>query len=495
MNIPIYQSELTVAGLAEKIQSQNSVAMLLPIIYEPTEIINKTVAKVIAELSLASENDTDLYITKSILVSTNWNKNDDVFDSKEVWASRYTPVHKPTNIGHDEHKICGHITNVWAINESGEIVPDNTNINDLPSLYHLVNAAVIYKNWEDEDLVKRTDTLIAEIKDNKKFVSMECLFTNFDYATYKDSPNELKIVARAEDTSWMTKHLRCYGGSGEYEGFKIGRVLRNITFCGKGYVDKPANPNSIIFANEKEKLNNNTILKEMVYNSNSLEDIGVNMNPEELKAKNDELEDKIKEVEAQLLDANKQLVNANEAIKSQSDEIAGSKAKIDELVKANTELTEQINIVKATELKTNRISKLVSGGIEKDIAEKKVEIFANLNDEQFNVIADELILAAKAIKDAVQPKVETVETVETEGKCSDKMEDEEDDEEKDSKGEDSVDNTEKQLDKAEETPDVSLTASAETVTDSELDIVRNELAVAIASIISSSSKSKAKQKK
>ena len=28
----------------------------------------------------------------------------------------------------------------------------------------------------------------------------------------------------------------------------IGRLLRNITFCGKGYVKKPANPDSIIFS-------------------------------------------------------------------------------------------------------------------------------------------------------------------------------------------------------------------------------------------------------
>jgi hypothetical protein len=34
---------------------------------------------------------------------------------------------------------------------------------------------------------------------------------------------------------------------GEHEEYKIGRVLRSITFTGKGFVDKPANVDSIIF--------------------------------------------------------------------------------------------------------------------------------------------------------------------------------------------------------------------------------------------------------
>ena len=33
----------------------------------------------------------------------------------------------------------------------------------------------------------------------------------------------------------------------DYEDHKVGRLLRNITFSGKGFVEKPANPDSIIF--------------------------------------------------------------------------------------------------------------------------------------------------------------------------------------------------------------------------------------------------------
>merc|ERR1711959_822172 len=37
-----------------------------------------------------------------------------------------------------------------------------------------------------------------------------------------------------------------YGGSGKYEGYTVGRLLRNIAFSGKGLVSNPANPRSVI---------------------------------------------------------------------------------------------------------------------------------------------------------------------------------------------------------------------------------------------------------
>lgn len=38
--------------------------------------------------SLASFNDEDLYYVQSILVSSSWNKNDDIFTKEEVWAAK-----------------------------------------------------------------------------------------------------------------------------------------------------------------------------------------------------------------------------------------------------------------------------------------------------------------------------------------------------------------------------------------------------------------------
>jgi hypothetical protein len=210
------------------------------------------------------------------------------------------------------------------------------------------------------------------------------------------------------------------------------------------------------------------------------------MNPDELKSKNDELEAKIKKMESDVEQINKDLASANETIKSKDAEIVSVNTKIDELVKANTELTEQINKVKAAELKTNRVVKLIDGGIDKIEAEKKVDLFVILNDEQFDAVASELINAAKAIKEAA--KVQVPESTES---AKEDKEDKEDieDEEKDCKGEDAIEDAEV-VEQTESKEDVNLTASSEVITDKELDDVRNELAEAIASVLGSKSKSK-----
>ncbi|MGI9568702.1 MAG: hypothetical protein ACR2PH_02945, partial [Desulfobulbia bacterium] len=248
----IYKAEANIDGLAEKIQSSLSVSYATQL--EPWTPEERDDAKAsalaaqnkVAGLSKGSLYDSDLFFTKSILVSTNWNRNDDVFSPVEVWASRHTPSHKPTNIEHDENRLVGHITETWALDNEGNLIPDNTMADDLPDFYHIANGAVIYTNWQNDNLNAQAQQLIADIQEGKKFVSMEAIFTNFDYAvTTPDKSSH--VVARTQDTAFLTKHLRVYGGTGEFEGCKLGRILKNITFSGKGYVDRPANPHSIIF--------------------------------------------------------------------------------------------------------------------------------------------------------------------------------------------------------------------------------------------------------
>jgi hypothetical protein len=214
-------------------------------IVQPSISIHKNKIKNIK--SLASANDADLYYVQSILVSSSWNKNDDIFDKVEIWQARNTPEDKPTNLEHDEHTIIGHIISNWPITDEGQIIDDNTDINDLPEKYHILTGSVIYKAYSVPELQQRAQKLIAEIEEGNKYVSMECLFGNFDYGLINKSTGEYKILPRNEESSYLTKYLRAYGGQGEYDNYKIGRVLRNITFSGKGFVDKPANPDSVIF--------------------------------------------------------------------------------------------------------------------------------------------------------------------------------------------------------------------------------------------------------
>jgi len=212
---------------------------------EPSELINKRNIKNIK--SLASANDADLYYVQSILVSSSWNKNDDIFDKAEIWNAKNTPEDKPTNLEHDEHTIIGHIISNWPITDDGQIIDENTDVSSLPDKFHILTGSVIYKAYSVPELQQRAQKLIAEIEEGNKYVSMECLFGNFDYGLINKSTGEYKILPRSEESSYLTKYLRAYGGQGEYDNYKIGRLLRNITFSGKGFVDKPANPDSVIF--------------------------------------------------------------------------------------------------------------------------------------------------------------------------------------------------------------------------------------------------------
>ena len=118
---------------------------------------------------------------------------------------------------------------------------------DLPEKYHILTGSVIYKSFTNPELKDRSEKLIAEIQDGTKYVSMECFFKGFDYGLIEKNTGTYKILSRNNETAYLSKYLRSYGGLGEHENYKIGRVLRNITFSGKGFVDRPANQDSIIF--------------------------------------------------------------------------------------------------------------------------------------------------------------------------------------------------------------------------------------------------------
>jgi hypothetical protein len=238
----IYNQEIT-DGLEEQIQASASISIAS--LANPISSDNKHNIKNIK--ALASYNDNDLYYVQSILVTSSWNKNDDIFDKEEVWAAKNTPEDKPTNLEHDENTIIGHIVSNWTITDDGILIDPNTPSENLPEKFHIVTGSVIYKAYVNPELKDRTAKLIAEIENGTKYVSMECMFKGFDYGLINEQTGEYKILSRSDETAFLTKHLRAYGGSGKYENHKIGRVLRQITFSGKGYVDKPANPDSIIF--------------------------------------------------------------------------------------------------------------------------------------------------------------------------------------------------------------------------------------------------------
>ena len=237
----VYEAE-KLDNLSDALNSV-SIAMICPITH--SESIKSDDVKV----SLASVSDrpiqADLYYLNSILVSAGWNKNDDVFDVADLWAARETPVDKPFNYMHDETDIIGHMISSAAMAEDGAIISDLP----LPEKMDLVTSAVIYKTWGDPAQSGRVNDLIAKIDEGQLAVSMECVFRNFDYAIIEPDGSK-KVIARDDNSAFLTKHLRAYGGTGSYEGYKVGRLLRDLYFSGKGLVDKPANPRSVILPKE-----------------------------------------------------------------------------------------------------------------------------------------------------------------------------------------------------------------------------------------------------
>lgn len=420
----IYQDEIN-AGLEKQIQANASIAYTMPAILEeqfPSKYVKDDVNFLLG-LSKASAEDSDVYKVYSILVSTSWNKNDDVFSPDEVWASRETPMYKPTNLEHDEKQIVGNIIGNWPVDKDFNLLDENVDIKELPDVYHLLVASVIYRQWQDPEYKTRAENLIEEVRSGKKAVSMECIFRGFDYAV--QSPNgEYHIVARGENTAFLTQHLRAYGGNGVYQDHKVGRLLRNITFSGKGFVNNPANPDSIIFSTDRDFpfskasrmedlfLNQKGVSFSMKENPISKQSQESNMSDylekevadlksalEASKAEVKELTEKlsvasVKEYESQIeeLKANIQSLETEKqsyvvASEKAEEKIAELEASVKDLNDKLAEAAKDMKKMEEEKMKEKRMASLVQAGMDADEAAAQLETFAGLSDEQFEVFA------------------------------------------------------------------------------------------------------------
>ena len=405
----LYKEELKLSDL---ILASTSIAYLVDV--EPLENSSESV---LASVYSETPDTHDLFYTKSVFVTTNRNKNDDVFLPQETWAARKTPVDKMWNIEHDHTRVVGHLTSTWGIDSDGNMLADD--IKELPSLFHLCVAGVIYKKWQDSDLQEQASELIEGIKNGEWQTSMEAYFSSFSYLLEKEG--EQKVVARDEDTACLTKHLRCQGGTGQYDGYSIARALKNITFSGNAFTKRPANPDSIIFAKENKKI----ILTS-----------GVNLNKEEIIMSDNILEKQVAELKEQvkqLTQANRELgdelaaasvekyeseiVSLKDQIAASQKTLADAEAKIesvetaksalaDELKNLNDKLTatnaELVSIKQQVAMAT-RVDKLVAAGLSKEDAEKKSQDLLALSDEQFDLVAS--VLAS--VKPPVVPGTQT----------------------------------------------------------------------------------------
>jgi hypothetical protein len=402
----IYQDEYN-DGLAEKILAKTSLAYTVEAQLCTKNDINFSKANNTEyQKTVSNFKDEDLYYVQSILVSSSWNKNDDIFDKKEVWAARATPEDKPTNVEHDEDQIVGHIIANWPIDSEGKPIPEDIDVDNLPDKFHIVTGSVIYRNFVSPELKERSEKLIQQIQAGTKYVSMECFFDSFDYGLTNKSSGEYKVLKRDDNTSYLTKHLRAYGGVGEYDNYKIGRVLRNINFSGKGFVDKPANPDSIIFENDMTR----KILssKNVHFDNNSVSNLTESLNQENdkmsletdvqsLKEKVEAMTDcgalvkeaytRVNELEAMMRDSEVAMKKMHEDMENKDKEMA-AKDKLMEEYKNKM----QYDVAAAEELKASEVQNLIASN-EEAVKAKDSEIETLKNEL---TVANEIIDGYKA---------------------------------------------------------------------------------------------------
>ena len=198
---------------------------------------DKAVAKYIQPIVM--DQHPDLLYVSAILVSTLINDNDDVFLPEEVWPVRHTPIFTPYNEEHSQTDIIGHIYNARCLNSNKECLDDMEAYN---GYFDIEVDAVIYKSVYPE----KAEMIQTGAMDGERYVSMEATFANFDYLVVQnDDVSTAKLVKRTENTAFLTKYLRVYGGPGTFNSDKLYRVLRNLRFSGMGDVKTPGNPGSV----------------------------------------------------------------------------------------------------------------------------------------------------------------------------------------------------------------------------------------------------------
>lgn len=352
MEIQIYKAEQDIAELVRKSNSISHIVEVKEV--QPFGLTEKLQASI---QKSPERSNFDLHYIESLLVTSSINGNDEYFSPYELWAARHTAKDKPFNIEHTCDDIIGHMTNSYAINDEGKTIAEDSTLDSLPDLLHIVSQAVVYKYWKDEAKQERMDQLLGELKDNKWFVSVECLFPNFDYLLRSDN-GQVKLITRNEKTAFLTKYLRVYGGVGVYDNQKICRVPRNLILSGKGLVKQPANKNSIIFSKKYEVSKNNL---ETVYKVTEV----IKMD----NAKEVQYQETIKKLEGDML-----------SLKASLDEGKNKdlQVKLDGALKINEVSLQEINALKASALtlsteKSELVKSLDTLKAEKKLAEDKIQ--------------------------------------------------------------------------------------------------------------------------
>ena len=377
-------------------------------------------------LANSESKQIDLMYLEDVLASTGWNNNDDIFLPEETYKAKDSPVDKQFNLQHQQSKILGHITASTAIDLEGKVIPNDLPVDKIPKNFDVVSGSVIYTKYRDEKLQEETDNLVQEIKNKEWAVSMECLFPRFDYGIMT-AAGEQKIIIRNKDTAYLTKYLRAYGGTGYINGNKIGRVLRDFVFSGKGLVTNPANKKSVILSTVgntqfdptetvQAMENEEMTIDQKMYDDLKSELAAAKAEILTYKSKTDEsVANALKAEIDSLTSKNAALANELDSYKKLSTDKDGSiadlKKSVDEANVALASTKQELVDIQANITKTNRIAKLVKAGLEEAKAEEVFNKFATASDEAFNEVVNyQTLIVSKPTETLTEPVTEEVVT-------------------------------------------------------------------------------------
>lgn len=350
---------------------------------------------------LIGKDQPDLAIVVSILASAGWNLNDDIFTPSELWKARETAIHKPMNHMHDGNIVLGHIVKSCAVDKNGnEIVLGENDV--IPNDFDIEVAGVLYKALPER--AELIEEILTKSNNGEMFVSMECWFPDFAYGFIDNTTGATKIVERNEDTAFLTKHLKIYNGTGEFEGRKIGRVLKDIIFGAQGFVTEPANPESVIrVAAEK-------VAASISFENRDLDDVlkgGVDSMDKEMKdlqevlvktnEEKDVLSKKIEAIEAEdfptkigalsatVEELTTNLTKSDEQIKTVQNDKVDLQKKLDDAVKAAEVATSDLDNVNKSIKAKERMAKLSEVSVIEDESSTLAEL-AEMSDSTFEMI-------------------------------------------------------------------------------------------------------------
>jgi uncharacterized coiled-coil protein SlyX len=360
----------------------------------------------------AWSQNVDLEILPAIFVSTGMNRNDDVFLPEETWAARNTIINKPVNLSHDNEEIVGHIFEAYIVDQEtgeryaiAEEAEEEDEIENIPSSFDIVTNSYLYRM----QLREKLKDIIEGAEAGEKFVSMEVFFSDYDYLV------GTAIVDRNEETSFLDQALRAKGGSGDFDGERVGRILKNMVFGGMGIVDNPANPRSLILLGPNLSPENRGLAEADKEEGEKVGEYCVIVDDEIAVANSDNeenrMEKKIEKLEVQLAAAEQEvdelkqgetqktiseLQSENDALKSKIEEmhetLASKEASLSSLTEEMTTVTEKVQeLSKEQEKLVARNAELEEQGIEARAAVRlqKIQGF-ELSDEDLSFVLAEV---------------------------------------------------------------------------------------------------------